>query len=93
MNYSDKVTVSQIAHYIGLDRSYLSSIFKKYLDTSIQEYLIQYRINKACDLFYNKELNISDISRSVGYDDPLLFSKIFKKYKGISPKKYRSMHF
>lgn len=92
MNYSNKVTVSQIAHYIGLDRSYLSSIFKKYLDTSIQEYLIQYRINKACDLFYNKELSISDISRSVGYDDPLLFSKIFKKYKGISPKKYRSMH-
>lgn len=92
MNYANKITVQQIANYIGLDRSYLCSLFKKYLNSSIQEYLVQHRIDKACLHLTKHELSISDISRSVGYDDPLLFSKIFKKYKGVSPKKYRSMY-
>jgi len=39
----------------------------------------------------NMELSISDISRSVGYDDPLLFSKTFHKLKGIPPSKYRKL--
>ncbi|MGF7047731.1 AraC-like DNA-binding protein [Paenibacillus sp. DS2015] len=56
---------------------------------SIQEYLIHFRVNKACELMMNSELSIGDISRSVGYDDPLLFSKIFKKVKGASPKHFR----
>lgn len=91
MNYSSKFTVTQIADFVGLDRSYLCSIFKEYIHSSIQEYLIHYRMNKACELMNNTQLSIGDISRSVGYDDPLLFSKMFKKLKGSSPKSYRNM--
>ncbi|AOZ94458.1 AraC family transcriptional regulator [Paenibacillus crassostreae] len=90
MNYSRKFTITQISDFIGLDRSYLCSIFKEYIHSSIQEYLIQYRMNKACELMSNQQLSIGDISRSVGYDDPLLFSKMFKKIKGSSPKVYRN---
>ncbi len=46
-------------------------------------------MDKACDLMYNQQLSIGDIARSVGYEDPLLFSKIFKKIKGASPRIYR----
>ncbi|OAB40261.1 AraC family transcriptional regulator [Paenibacillus antarcticus] len=91
MNYSSKFTIAQIAHFVGLDRSYLCSIFKEYIHISIQEYLIHYRMNKACELMRNRQLSIGDISRSVGYDDPLLFSKMFKKIKGSSPKSYRNL--
>ncbi len=90
MNYSSKFTIAQIAHFVGLDRSYLCSIFKEYIHSSIQEYLIHYRMNKACELMSNSQLSIGDISRSVGYEDPLLFSKMFKKIKGTSPKAYRN---
>ncbi|SDZ63215.1 AraC-type DNA-binding protein [Evansella caseinilytica] len=90
MNYAHQITVTQIADYVGLDRSYLGSLFKSSTNTSIQEYLINYRISKACSLLYNSDLSIGNISRSVGYEDPLLFSKIFKKYKGVSPKKFRN---
>lgn len=89
MNYSRDISVSEMSHYIGLDRSYLYSIFKSYLNVSPQEFLINLRIDKACDLMKNNLLNIGDISRSVGYEDPLLFSKIFKKIKGSSPKEFR----
>lgn len=88
-NYSSKFTISQIADFVGLDRSYLCSLFKKMINSSIQEYVIHYRMNKAAELMINQNLNIGDVSRSVGYDDPLLFSKTFKKVMGTSPKQYR----
>jgi AraC-like DNA-binding protein len=89
MNYSRDISVLEMSHYIGLDRSYLYSIFKELLNVSPQEFLINLRVNKACELMQNNLLNIGDISRSVGYEDPLLFSKIFKKIKGSSPKEFR----
>jgi AraC-like DNA-binding protein len=88
-NYSRKITISEICTNIGLDRSYMGSIFKDCLNTSIQQFLLDYRIGKACSLMTNTTLTIGDISRSVGYDDPLLFSKMFKKCMSKSPKEYR----
>ncbi|UJF34795.1 AraC family transcriptional regulator [Paenibacillus hexagrammi] len=90
VNYAQKITMEDIAHAIGLNRSYLCSLFKQRMNTSIQDYLIRCRINKACEMMGNAELSIGDISRSVGYNDPLLFSKMFKKVKGLSPKHYRT---
>ncbi|MFK3935930.1 AraC family transcriptional regulator [Alkalihalobacillus sp. NPDC078783] len=89
MHFSDKLTVFQIARFVGLDRSYLTSLFKTYIGLSIQEYLVNYRISKACLLLKNSDHAIGDISRSVGYHDSLLFSKLFRKKMGISPKNYR----
>lgn len=88
-NYSGKISISEIASIIGLDRSYLYVIFKKIMKISPQEFLINYRIERAIDLMQNPDLTIGDISRSVGYEDPLQFSKIFKKVKGISPNQFR----
>lgn len=88
-NYDQKITVAEIADYIGLNRSYLGTLFKKQLNMSIKEYLTRFRINKACTLLATTDLTISDIAKSVGYDDPLHFSKTFKKYKHISPSEYR----
>ena len=89
MNYSRKMSIAELAHQLGLDRSYLGSVFKEKLDTSLQDFLLQYRINKACELLRSTSLSIGDISRSVGYDDPLLFSKLFGKNKGVPPREYR----
>lgn len=92
-NYSRKIHIADLAHHIGLDRSYVYSIFKEILHLSPQEFLIHFRMNKACELMKNFDLTIGDISRSVGYEDPLLFSKIFKKINDVSPQKYRNNHF
>jgi AraC family transcriptional regulator of arabinose operon len=89
IHYSQKISVLNIAQYVGLDRTYLSSLFKEKLGLSLQIYLLQYRMNRAKELFKNQDLTIGDISRSVGYTDPLLFSKMFKKINRVSPKSYR----
>ncbi|NJD01179.1 MAG: AraC family transcriptional regulator [Ruminiclostridium sp.] len=92
MNYSRKIAINDIAGYIGLDRSYLGSIFKQKLNTSLQDFLINYRINKGCELMKNENLAVGDIARSVGYEDPLLFSKTFRKIKGMPPREYRKRY-
>jgi YesN/AraC family two-component response regulator len=56
---------------------------------SPQEFLIRYRMDKASEFMLTNSLSISEISRSVGYEDPLAFSKIFKKIKGASPREFR----
>lgn len=90
VNYSRKVRVSELACYIGLDRKYISKIFKSIMGVTIQDYLISYRINKAKEMMKDRQLAIGDISRSVGYDNPLIFSKIFKKVNGVSPSEFRN---
>ncbi|WP_158560278.1 AraC family transcriptional regulator [Paenibacillus contaminans] len=88
-NFSRRMSIEELASYIGLNRSYLCAIFKEVTQQSPQQYLIRYRMERACELLENVSLSVGDISRSVGYDDPLVFSKMFTKLKGLSPRDYR----
>jgi AraC-like DNA-binding protein len=92
MNYSRKISVAELAGNVGLDRSYFGALFKERLNISPQEYLINLRVNKACELMDNNSLSIGDISRSVGYEDPLLFSKVFRRIKSCPPREYRKKY-
>ncbi len=88
-NYSNNIKVSDVANYVCINRSHLTRIFKAVLNMSPQQYLINYRINKACTLLKKTTHSISTIATMVGYDDPLAFSKVFKSLQGESPKSYR----
>ncbi|WP_079913710.1 AraC family transcriptional regulator [Paenibacillus sp. 32352] len=88
-NYSQAITISEIADWIGLERKYMSKLFKAATGLTPQDYLIHFRISKACELMSNPSLSIGEIAYSVGYKDQLLFSKMFKKLKKQSPSEYR----
>lgn len=88
LNYSH-IRVNDIAKYIGINRSYLTTIFKNKLNVSPQEYLVSYRLNKGKQLLCTTDLSIQDIAASVGYDNPLTFSKMFKNAYGKSPRHFR----
>lgn len=87
-NYAT-VKIADVAKYIGIHRSYLTGIFKKKMRVSPQEYLMLCRIKQACKLLEETNNPIQEISRKVGYDNPLTFSKTFKSYCGMSPRAYR----
>ncbi|WP_394884493.1 AraC family transcriptional regulator [Clostridium butyricum] len=89
-NYSTNIKINDIANYIGINRSYLTNIFKNNINVSPQEFLVDFRIDKACELLKSSNSSIKSVANSVGYSDPLTFSKIFKKLKGESPKNYRN---
>ena len=87
-NFSNSIDVSDIAAHIGLSRSHLYRIFVKHLALSPNEYLTQFRINQACILLRTSGLSIGEIASSVGFDDQLYFSRVFKKIKGVPPSHY-----
>lgn len=89
-NYANNISIQDVANHICIDRSYLHRLFKKFINNSPKEYLLSLRMEKATLLLTNSTLKISDISRSVGYTDSLLFSKTFKKTNGISPSEFRA---
>ena len=84
-----KVTVEEIAKYVNVDRSYLSSIFKEYTGLSPQKYIMDIKMKTACEYLLSTDYDITYIAQSVGYEDLFVFSHAFKKYMGVSPKEYR----
>ena len=88
-HYQKEIKVSDIADYIGINRSYLTACFQKSIGVSPQQYLIQYRMEKACDLLKTTDLSINAVASEVGYADPLAFSRSFRQMHDSSPKDFR----
>lgn len=88
-NFSGDLSVKSVADYLKIDRSYLSTLFSRHLGITPRDFIIKYRVDKACELLENPLLSVSDVARSVGYEDPFQFSKTFKSLKGRSPLYFR----
>lgn len=89
-NFSDShCNINQLAQQLDVSRTYLYSIFKKYLGYSPQQFLLKMRIEKSKHLLKNSKDSVQSIAFQVGYKDEFTFSKAFKRYTGISPSLYR----
>ena len=91
LKYSEPVKIEKIAYSLGLNRSYLTRLFKNATGYSLQEYLLTYRMKMAVKLLANSSLSIAQVAANVGYTDTFTFSKAFKRYYGKSPSDYRSV--
>ena len=89
-HYHEDIGVEEIAAFCNLDRSYLGKVFKSVLHTRPQDFLIQYRINKACELMKITDRTIAEISYLVGYQNQFNFTRVFKKTMGQSPRDWRN---
>lgn len=89
-NYTSEINLNLIASSMNYSSSYLTKIFCQVYDCTPSKYIINLRINKACQLLlHNPELSIRQIGEAVGYHDQAYFSRIFKKHTGKSPFEYR----
>lgn len=88
-NNYDHIKINDIASYVGITRSYLAAIFKKKMNVTPQEYLVNFRLKKAAELLESTNMSVQDIASQIGYKDPLTFSKMFKQIYGLSPRNYR----
>lgn len=88
-NFSYDIKISDIAKYVGIDRTYLYKLFMQEYKTSPQQYLISFRLNTAVNLLETTKMNITEISYSCGFKDTPTFYKHFKKKFNITPVKYR----
>ncbi len=89
-NYSYDINVTDIARYVGIDRTYLFKIFKKYKNTPVKSYLLEYRILKAKDMIHNTGYNMTEIALSCGFNDLPSFCRVFRKMECTTPTGYRN---
>ncbi len=86
--YYKKLTVSDIADAVGLERSYFSTVFKQKTGLAPHEYIMRFRIQKACIMLKQSMCSVGEAAEAVGID-PQNFSRVFKKEVGMSPLYYK----
>lgn len=85
-------SLDEISSYCNVSRSHLTKLFRANLHMSLQEYLIQFRINKSLDLLASTNLPVYQIAYHVGYENELNFLRAFKKQMGMSPSTWRKQN-
>ncbi|MEW9702070.1 response regulator [Paenibacillus sp. SI8] len=90
--YAESLDLNSLAKRVFLTPSYLSKLFKQETDTTVIEYIISVRMNKAKELLKDHlHLKTYQVGELVGYKDPAYFNKQFKKVVGLTPKEYRDI--
>lgn len=88
----EPITNAILAHKFGFAPTYLSKLFRNYKGMSPTEYVIHLRVEKAKQMMKdNPAVSSKEIALTVGYSDPLYFSKIFKKATGVWPTEYKTI--
>lgn len=87
--FHEQLSVKEISEHVHLSSSYVCTVFKNETGSTLNQYITEYRLEKAKQLLSDSQLKISDISSKTGYTDSNYFAKAFKKYVGISPSEYR----
>ena len=78
-----------MSEHVGLSSSYLCRIFKEETGLSMNAYITNLRMSKAGELLNDTNSYIKEVAISVGFEDQLYFSRLFKRYSGVTPSEYR----
>lgn len=91
-NLDKPLTLDELAESCNLSKYHFSTKYKEATGYSPIKHFLHMKIEAACQLLDTTDLRISAVSAAVGYDDPLYFSRLFRKVTGLSPRDYRASH-
>ncbi|MBW4081912.1 AraC family transcriptional regulator [Paenibacillus sp. S150] len=89
-HYNEPITLEKLAEAVGSSPRTLTRLYRIRLQTSPAQYLIRIRMERALELLLHTEASLYDIAVAVGYPDGYYFGRMFKKYYGASPVKYKN---
>jgi transcriptional regulator GlxA family with amidase domain len=84
------VPVPDLARLVGVSPSHLTTLFRKATGGGVLAHHIALRMARARQLLDTSTATIAEVAREVGYDDPLYFSRHFRRHHGMSPSDYRA---
>ena len=88
-NCRGKLTLEDTAGHVGLSPSYFSRVFKEEMGESFNSYLSALRISRSRAMLLNTDASIAEICDRCGFDDQSYFTKVFRKYTGVTPGRFR----
>ncbi len=88
-HYTEEIDFEKLAANCNLSRSRFTHIFSDVFGVPPTQYQQNMRLEQACELLRFSKLSVSEIAHRCGFRDPLYFSRVFRKAKGISPTEYR----
>lgn len=91
-NYNTPLSLEELARVAGTNPKYFCRVFSSVTHQSPMDYVNFYRIEQAAYLLDSTNLSVTAVGSECGFWESSYFSKVFRKYKGVTPKKYRTMH-
>lgn len=91
-NFYKKISLKDVAEYVGLSGGYLQKLFNKERRTSVIEYLLRYRVEQSCKLLIETDKTVSEVCELIGFSDIKNFHYAFKRITGMTPNEYRRTH-
>lgn len=89
----EELTLGILADYVGLNPSYLSKLFSRETGLSVKAFVTKAKISTAENLLKTSDFTCLDISLALGFSSQSAFISVFRKVNGMTPKKYREMHY
>lgn len=90
INACDRISVASVAENFNYSPSYLSTIYKRRFGIGITGQIRRIRIERAQELLLSTSMGVRQIAEACGYDDPKYFMRVFKRFSGLTPTRYRS---
>ena len=90
VHYAEKIGLKSIADVLHISPNYLSDLFRLHLKDNFSDYLLAFRLKKACLFLELPQYKVSDVSQMVGFKDATYFSTVFKKAYNATPLEYKN---
>ena len=87
----EKLKAEAIAAHFNISQNYISEYFKKHTQQTLQQYIINYKLGLVATRLHYSDKRLNEIAFEFGFTDESHLTKMFKKYKGVSPAAYRKM--
>ena len=91
-HFTERLRLGALAKRAGCSAPHLCSEFRRYFGIPVIQYALRVRMNHATYLLRDHNRRIGEIATALGYPDLYAFSKMFKRYAGVSPKKFRELN-
>ena len=88
-HFAEILRLPVVAGLCHMSESEFSRVFKKEHGHTFCEYLLKYRINKACEQMTDASVHVKTIAFNVGFNDLSYFSRTFRRYTGVTPSQYK----
>lgn len=89
-HFTEEISIEQYAMDKHLSTSWFIRSFKRYNGVTPMQYILNLRITNAKTLLRTTTYSVAEVASIVGYDNPLYFSRLFKKQTGLPPSEFRN---